>query len=544
MRLLNTRTLKLHYFVADIPEYVILSHTWGEEEVLLEDIDKPEVCKMIGYTKILQCCQQAKEDGFEWVWIDTCCIDKKSSAELTEAINSMYKWYWEAATCYAYLADVTDVDDSSFERSRWFTRGWTLQELLAPSIVEFYTQNWRRLGSRIKLANRLACASNIERCYLLDRRLVSTASIATRFSWASLRQTTRPEDIAYCLLGLVGINMPMLYGEGAHAFHRLQLELIKQSNEHSIFTWHIHGSPSHASFSAILAQSPEPFQSSANIRSIYPYRPAANMNFEMTNSGLRISLPCVPISQNRMVAILDCENGDGERLGIWLERSGDGQFHRLPNSDLSVMKARDIDDAELREFYVRATRDLSPPIAKEHAYDIIVNCRQIDQYGTATAARDFPRQMTGSSGVLKSFESGSFHRFVLASHTIQHGSGRPWFTVFIGWHNNAPTIRCVGGGYFSSFTTWDPSKTQILESLTKENAKYSRDYYRAPLCCGNFVEIELRKVHRHKQTCWTFDVRIEGRPSLEEELDPSFQPPSTCTGVMSLDGTLAELRKQ
>lgn len=224
MRLLNTKSPKLQYFVANIPAYVILSHTWGEEEVLFEDIDKADVSRMAGYAKILRCCQQAQEDGFDYAWIDTLCIDKKSSAELSEAIKLIYKWYWEAATCYAYLADVANPADScppglsstdtqnELQSSRWFTRGWTLQELLAPEVVEFYDQSWQRLGSRTKLVDQPSRASNIDRRYLLDRRLISTASIATRFSWASLRQTTRSEDMAYCLLGLVGINMPMLYG--------------------------------------------------------------------------------------------------------------------------------------------------------------------------------------------------------------------------------------------------------------------------------------------------------------------------------------------
>jgi hypothetical protein len=111
MRLLNIETLKLQCFVADAPPYVILSHTWGEGEVLCQDIDRPDVSSLAGYEKVLKCCQQSKKYGFEWVWIETCCIDKKSSAELSEAINSMYKRYWEAATCYAYLAEIEDPDN-------------------------------------------------------------------------------------------------------------------------------------------------------------------------------------------------------------------------------------------------------------------------------------------------------------------------------------------------------------------------------------------------------------------------------------------------
>lgn len=264
----------------------------------------------------------------------------------------MYKWYWEAATCYAYLADVTKLHDN-FERSRWFTRGWTLQELLAPVFVEFYAHGWQRLGSRTKLVDRLVCATNIEKHFLLDRQLIFGASIATKFSWASLRQTTRAEDMAYCLLGLVDVNMPMLYGEGHKAFYRLQLEIIKHQNDHTVFAWNSQKHHSQLS-TTILAPSPAAFESSARFHPITTHRPAAALTYEMTNNGLRLSLPCVVISQERMIAIFDCENENGDRLGIWLERSEGESFRRPPGWDLSLMKTRDIEDAEFQEFYVEA----------------------------------------------------------------------------------------------------------------------------------------------------------------------------------------------
>lgn len=389
MRLLNTTTLKLHYFVADIPDYVILSHTWGEEEVLFEDIDKPNVSGMAGYAKILKCCQQGRDDGFDWAWVDTCCIDKRSSAELTEAINSMYKWYWEAATCYAYLADVTisgnehhNIQGSSttqlhdgLERSRWFTRGWTLQELLAPVFVEFYAYGWQRLGSRTKLVDGLVRATNIEKRFLLDRQLIYGASIATKFSWASLRQTTRAEDMAYCLLGLVDVNMPMLYGEGHKAFYRLQLEIIKHQNDHTMFAWNSQKHHSQLS-TTILAPSPAAFESSARFHPITTHRPAAALTYEMTNNGLRLSLPCVVISQERVIAIFDCENENGDRLGIWLERSEGESFRRPPGWDLSLMKTRDIEDAEFKEFYVEA---IAQVLEKKHQVRHMLEFERLEQ---------------------------------------------------------------------------------------------------------------------------------------------------------------------
>ena len=139
MHLIHVPTLKLvEYPYGDSPPYAILSHTWGspEDEVLFEDmINGPEQAKRKpAFQKVDYTCAQARKEGLDYCWIDTCCIDKRSSAELQEAINSMFTWYQRATTCYAYLSDVTDaLEDAQFENARWFTRGWTLQELLAPS---------------------------------------------------------------------------------------------------------------------------------------------------------------------------------------------------------------------------------------------------------------------------------------------------------------------------------------------------------------------------------------------------------------------------
>src|SRR5436190_14932165 len=150
MHLINVDTYDLHEFVGEkIPRYAILSHTWGDEEVSYKDMQilNDHIKKKQGFRKIYYTCQQAKVDKLWWAWVDTCCIDKTSSAELTEAINSMYAWYKNSARCYAYLADVPPDDNiksesSAFRRSLWFARGWTLQELLAPCVVIFYAWDW------------------------------------------------------------------------------------------------------------------------------------------------------------------------------------------------------------------------------------------------------------------------------------------------------------------------------------------------------------------------------------------------------------------
>lgn len=162
--------------------------------------------------------------------------------KLSEAINSTFSWYQGAQVCYAYLSDVTwsptgDSRRSRFTQSRWFTRGWTLQELLAPQTLIFYDAHWFPLGSKADRSLGIKAATGISAEYLTGKKRLHDASIAQRMSWAANRQTQRKEYIAYSLLGIFGVNMPMLYGEGAKAFIRLQEEIIKESRDLSIFAW-------------------------------------------------------------------------------------------------------------------------------------------------------------------------------------------------------------------------------------------------------------------------------------------------------------------
>ncbi|KAK4160266.1 HET-domain-containing protein [Cladorrhinum sp. PSN259] len=265
MRLLNARTKKLEQFFGDnIPEYAILSHTWGPEELTYGEY-MASGCLPSNF-KIDGCCSIALGQQLEYVWIDTICIDKSSSAELSEAINSMYEWYRKAMVCFAYLSDVScnastpiaDIasSDSDFSRSRWFTRGWTLQELIAPRAVSFFNNQWELIGHKqqavshpsyrarrarradeVSILTILRRITNIPLVVLDCQTPPASISVATRMTWAAKRQTTRREDMAYCLLGLFNINMTMLYGEGDRAFRRLQEEIIRTSDDESIFVW-------------------------------------------------------------------------------------------------------------------------------------------------------------------------------------------------------------------------------------------------------------------------------------------------------------------
>ncbi|KAE9368926.1 HET-domain-containing protein, partial [Stipitochalara longipes BDJ] len=228
MWLLNTTSLEVsEFFDANTPNYAILSHTWGEEE---------QISHRAGYKKIQDCCAKALEAGFQYVWIDTCCIDKTNSTELSEAINSMFRWYENAITCYAYLEDVRP-NGPKITASRWFKRGWTLQELIAPSDVLFLDHFWNEIGSRASLGRNIEAITGIPAQVLLRNTSLRDHCTAEIMSWASGRKTTRIEDRAYSLLGLFGVSMPLIYGEGANAFVRLQLEIMKFTTDHSLFAW-------------------------------------------------------------------------------------------------------------------------------------------------------------------------------------------------------------------------------------------------------------------------------------------------------------------
>ncbi|KAF1813614.1 HET-domain-containing protein [Eremomyces bilateralis CBS 781.70] len=226
----------------NIPEYAILSHTWGadDEEVTFKDVINKTGINKPGYKKLLFCGKQAEKDGLLFFWVDSCCIDRSSSAELSTAINSMFRWYREAARCYVYLSDVpnpkdpTSTAESAFLNSRWFMRGWTLQELLAPSSVQFFSYKGEPLGDKKSREQQVHQITGIA-IDALRGNPMSEFSIADRLSWAARRETTIGEDAAYCLLGIFEIYIPLIYGEGRNnALDRLQRKIRKFSNPASL----------------------------------------------------------------------------------------------------------------------------------------------------------------------------------------------------------------------------------------------------------------------------------------------------------------------
>lgn len=258
MRLLDTTTFEI---ASNSPAvfkqegYAILSHRWVGWEITFEQLGRHiDALRAAGTTplespqqdKIRGACQTARSKGIKWMWIDTCCIDKSSTSELSESLNSMFQWYRDAKLCITYLFDVIrkgakieDFNNEADQPSVWFSRGWTLQELLAPRHLEFYDKNWDPMGDRAELAEQIEEITGIQSKYLKGegRDDPRTACIAAKFSWIAKRQTEREEDMTYSMLGLFGVTMDPRYGEGWGAFTRLQKELLSSSRDESLFAW-------------------------------------------------------------------------------------------------------------------------------------------------------------------------------------------------------------------------------------------------------------------------------------------------------------------
>lgn len=338
MWLINAETYKLEDFSGRRPlPYAILSHTWGDGEVSFQDMSSADRLQKQGYAKIETTCKLAREYGLRYAWVDSCCIIKLSSAELSEAINSMFRWYKKAAVCFVYLADLNG--STTLARCRWFKRGFTLQELIAPARVEFFDNAWKGIGTKVDLCGPIERITGIPSNVLCGMTDVSQVPVARRMSWAARRRTTRAEDVAYCLLGIFGVNMPLLYGEGPRAFRRLQEEIVKQSDDLTLFAWQ----PSLENtqpFIGLFAPSPREFLASSDIRPFVD----DFANFSITSKRLHL-MGDIPLriepgqdqssgNPKRYVLYLGTNvDGDGDRStgggGIYLRKIGPNLFCRI-----------------------------------------------------------------------------------------------------------------------------------------------------------------------------------------------------------------------
>jgi hypothetical protein len=374
MRLINTTTFAAEFVsvAAGAKEYAILSHTWGPEELSFQELLAIEQdathrsATKAGYLKVRGACDKARAAGFGYIWIDTCCIDKSSSTELSEAINSMYRWYKEALVCFVYLEDIEasgEVVNPGLEGCRWFTRGWCLQELIAPEVVEFCDKQWTTICSKATMADQIAKITRISSDILLDSSLVGSVPVAQRMSWAAGRGTTRKEDEAYCLLGIFGIAMPMLYGEGSQAFRRLQEHIITKSNDMSIFVPRssLQGNQS-ARFQGLFANSPKDFSDCGSITHTSGHA-VYNAAFTLTNSGLLFRhLRLVVERRNAMYILrLNCKSEDGHDVRIYLRKVGPALYAKIGSPPSSF--ARYTPNIQLEEAYVLA--DISDSVHEQ-----------------------------------------------------------------------------------------------------------------------------------------------------------------------------------
>ncbi|KDN70190.1 putative heterokaryon incompatibility protein [Colletotrichum sublineola] len=330
MRVLNVHTLRLEelYPVGDSPPtYAILSHRWEKDirdEVLYEDvanatnIDTQKWRQKRGFAKVDGACKQAAKDGYDHIWIDSCCINQNSSAELSESINSMYRFYQEAQVCYAFLAGLPPPNagldtDESFERHDCVHVPKATQELIAPATVLFFTDelvgqsrttHWIYIADKASICEKLSAITNIDAPILKNEQPVGQASVAKRMSWAAKRVTTKPEDHAYSLMGLFDVNMPMIYGEGGtKAFLRLQEEIIKVSSDQSIFAWR-DSTATPGARTGVLATSPKMCKDCGGFFGYYDWDRVEP--FSKTNRGLQITLPLRLVKTDTFVAALNC----------------------------------------------------------------------------------------------------------------------------------------------------------------------------------------------------------------------------------------------
>ncbi|KAI2629882.1 HET-domain-containing protein [Hypoxylon sp. NC1633] len=399
MRFVNTSTLSIES-VSDSQvsgskfSYAILSHVWGPDEVLFHEVgaDQKHIRDKAGWGKITSFCTIARKHGFKYAWIDTCCIDRRSSAELSEAINSMYQYYHDAKVCFIYLKDVHKAGSrdqvlAAVRSTRWLTRGWTLLELLAPAQRRFFTADWSEIEGGQDLLNVLAGSTGISRSLLENRDLLPTFCVAERMRWASKRLTTRGEDIAYSLMGLFNVNMPVLYGEGKkNAFRRLQREIMEATFDMTIFAWR-------AGYenSGLLAQSPADFADSPPLRLWAPLNVSP---YSMTNVGLSIRLNIVqaePSALNnsqrpargkaRYLAALQCNvqktTGEWHTPMVYLEPVGTG----FVIDGKSCKAYRRVQGSE----WVTMPHEQVHAISSEHAF--ILQDEQYEQVHRATEER-------------------------------------------------------------------------------------------------------------------------------------------------------------
>ncbi|KAH0557020.1 hypothetical protein GP486_005192 [Trichoglossum hirsutum] len=459
------------------------------------------------YRKIEMACQIARQAGLSYAWIDTCCIDKSSSAELTEAINSMYRWYQHSDICYAFLADLpASVSlDTALPHCRWFTRGWTLQELIAPEEIYFFDQDWNNRGSKKDLVECLSGITGIDASVLRREQHLSSVAVAQKMSWAAYRETTRIEDTAYCLLGLFNVNMPLLYGEEEKAFRRLQEEIIKSTADLGIFAWRMPSAARNTKervFCGVLAETPLAF---AGCTSIATGSNTWQREFSVSNIGMKtqiqiLSAPIPGTRASRYILPLNCCSwACGRSLGVRLRKCGPDQFIRedpwtleeytgyfFPNAPRESYLLTKL--PEIETYPDPQTWGMSLFIAKTRSHVLQVSLPlEMQVYDAWPWGRfDDEDQLFFVSGNPR-WDSGALRLCANFTSVGRRKTKVEFECMFyaVGWSELEPgRLQCTLVDYRSfpielrevqsQITTWDHDTTQVLEQLA---------YHRIPRSC-------------------------------------------------------------
>lgn len=387
MHLLRTDTYEVVRAPHPTPPYAILSHRWESEEIVFHTIRNLKSTALhntsfpstpaslrASAVKIRGACAIAQKQGYQYIWIDTCCIDKTNSEELRSALNAMFKWYRNAAVCFTYFNDVTfsaptekmfmsDRPDRRGQASEWFDRGWTLQELIAPRQMQFFDKHWKMMGTRSELANLVGRVAGISPEFLNGKRELSDASCAMKMSWMAGRVTQQIEDIAYSLIGLFDVHLEPIYGEGTRAFIRLQEAIMSECGrfDESLFAWErpqdstlrcYRNEPRVHNFGhnkwGLLAPSPDCFKKSGDIfvYKDYDLRPAGG--FRRSHQGIFFTMPPKEVNhrfggpRNEITFPLNCwrtgSSQTPEAVVLKLSRAADGEIFRSQCNQLSSQK--------------------------------------------------------------------------------------------------------------------------------------------------------------------------------------------------------------
>ncbi|KAK6857285.1 HET-domain-containing protein [Apiospora arundinis] len=388
MRLLNTSTLEFRWLTEDepTPPYAALSHCWGTDEVLYDDLQNTRLfSQKYGFQKLLGACREALDGhNLDWLWADTVCIDRSSSAERAESINSMYRWYRNCSICLAYLDDIcSSGTPEDMANSRWMQRSWTLIELIAPRQLKFYKADWSVLGTKESLISILSSITHIDQAVLEDAETVDDISIGKRMSWAAQRSARKVEDVAYSLLGIFRISMEVRYGEGNIAFMRLQEELLKTLKDASLFAWK---SSDNQQYRGLLARSPSEFGHFSLLRhDTTPWRLPLSLRLAFTMPTLTCSFTHSELIEDVFMPLTEISmtSNCGGNLGIKF-RKWRGELVRCDPQSLFYVSCNSFSDTQ----DIPVIRDVDSRTSKLISQSMTEEMQQRTRQATSSVPRD------------------------------------------------------------------------------------------------------------------------------------------------------------